>query len=112
MLINKVRFDPPGDQVEREFVSIRNFGTAPVDMTSWTLRDQQGNVYTFPAFTLQVGGLVKVYSGSGADTANHVYWMRSHPVWNDRTDRAQLSDSAGLLLDRCAYSGAERWVLC
>jgi hypothetical protein len=26
-----------------------------------TLREQQGNVYTFPAFTLQVGGLLKIY---------------------------------------------------
>jgi hypothetical protein len=93
-------------------VSIKNVGTSSADLTGWTLRDQQGNVYTFPAFALEVGGLVKIHSGSGTDTAGHLYWMRAHPVWNDATDRAQLSDPDGLLRDRCAYSGANRWVLC
>ena len=52
VLINKIRFDPPGDQLDREFVSIKNLGTSSADLTGWTLREQQGNVYTFPAFTL------------------------------------------------------------
>ena len=112
VLINKVRFDPPGNELDREFVSIKNYGTAAADLTGWTLRDQQGNVFTFPVFTLEAGTLVKVYSGSGADTTLHVYWMRPRPVWNDATDRALLSDPAGLLRDRCAYARATRWVLC
>jgi len=111
-LINKIRFDPSGDQLEREYMSIKNYGTSAADLTGWTVRDQQGDVYTFPAFTLEVGGLVKIYSGSGSDSTSHLYWMRSHPVWNDHTDRAQLSDPAGLLRDRCAYSGVKKWVLC
>jgi micrococcal nuclease len=110
-LINKVRFDPPGNQLDREFVSIKNFGMAAIDLTGWTLRDNGGNVYTFPAATLAPGALLKLYSGSGANTATRLYWMSAGPIWNDTMDRALLTDASGLLRDRCAYRGG-RWVLC
>jgi hypothetical protein len=111
VLINKVRFDPPGNQLAREFVSIKNFGTSAIDLTGWALRDNGGNVYTFGGFVLGPGSLVKVYSGSGVSTASHLYWMNASPIWNDTMDRAILTDATGTLRDRCAYRG-ERWVLC
>lgn len=64
-----------------EIVSIRNDGADPLVLTGWTLKDSQGNTYTFPQLTLYPAGVVQVHSAAGKNTASDLYWGRSGPVW-------------------------------
>lgn len=64
-----------------ETVLIQNNGEAALQLTGWTLKDNQGSIYTFPQLTLYPGGTVQVHSGPGTDTAADLYWQLSVPVW-------------------------------
>ncbi|MDD4447945.1 MAG: lamin tail domain-containing protein [Methanothrix sp.] len=97
--ISDTQFDAPGDDkinLNGEWVKIINEGTSPISMSCWTLSDE-GNkhLYRFPIFTLDAGASVKVYTGSGTDTATELYFGQSLPVWNNDGDTATLEDSNG-----------------
>jgi hypothetical protein len=65
-----------------ESVVIRNNGDASLLLTSWTVKGNQGDVYTFPQLTLYPDGTVQLHTGVGNDTASDLYWQRTTPVWN------------------------------
>jgi competence protein ComEC len=95
--------DAPGSDsasnVVDEWVELVNSGPA-ISLTGWGLHDEGPNyTYSFPsAFTLPVGGRVKIHSGSGTDTATDLYWGRSQHVWNNTGDTASLVNASGALV--------------
>jgi hypothetical protein len=64
-----------------EAVSILNNDDTAFTLTGWTLKDNQGDSYTFPDVTLFPGATVRVHTGTGTDTAADLYWQLSVPVW-------------------------------
>ena len=101
--ITYVEYDPPGDDVQGEFVRIENSGRAVADMTGWTLRDEAGHQFTFPAYGLKAGKYVRVWTKTGANTATDLYWGRGQAVWNNTGDCAYLQDSTGKMVDTCRF---------
>ncbi len=101
--ITYIEYDPPGPDVEGEYVQIRNFTGSSVDMTDWTLRDQAGNTFTFPPFSLSPDASIRVWTKSGTNTALDLYWGRSAAVWNNEGDTAYLRDSLGVLIHTYSY---------
>jgi micrococcal nuclease len=98
--IVEVEEDPPGrdsDDLNGEYVVIRNSGTAPVAMTGWKLRDTTTqNRFWFPeGFTLGPGANVTVRVGSGQDGSDVLYWGRRSTVWDNDGDIAFLLDPRG-----------------
>ncbi len=81
--------------VGSEIVSIRNDGENELVLTGWTLKDSQGNTYTFPQLTLYPAGVVQVHTTTGKDTASDLYWDRSSPVWTSG-ELAALYDAQNL----------------
>ncbi len=65
-----------------EQVVIQNNGTQQLDLTGWTLTDNQGNTYTFPRLTLFPGVKVQLHTTAGLDTPSDLYWDLSSPVWS------------------------------
>lgn len=65
-----------------ESVVIRNSGDTSLLLTGWTLKDNQGDIYSFPQLTLYSGGTVALHTVSGTDTASDLYWRRPASVWN------------------------------
>jgi LysM repeat protein len=63
-----------------EVVVIANAG-GPVDLAGWTLRDETGRAYTFPALTLFEGGIVNVHTRAGEDSVIDLYWGLGGPAW-------------------------------
>lgn len=69
---------------ELEYVLLKRLGESDLSLAGWTLSDEQGNVFTFPAqpaLVLFAGGAVQIYTRSGEDTPTEMYWNRADPVW-------------------------------
>jgi LysM repeat protein len=64
--------------LETETIRLLNAGGVAA-MAGWTLEDDQGNVYVFPAFTLH-NGAVSVHTRGGTDTVIDLYWGLGKPV--------------------------------
>jgi endonuclease G len=101
--IVRVEYDPPGDDLAGEYVLIANQGQAAADLAGWTLRDESGTVYSFPAFTLAPGAEVRVWVKAGTNDAANLYWGRGSPVWNNAGDTATLRDARGELVSVFTY---------
>jgi competence protein ComEC len=91
------RQDPNG-----EYVCFRNYDVQPADMTGWRVEDGSRHSYSFPAFTLDPGAIVRLHSGPGTDTATDLHWGRGL-VWNNDHDTVYLYDAFGRLVSRHVY---------
>jgi hypothetical protein len=101
--ITFIEYDPPGSDVEGEYVRIENLGGGAADMTNWTLRDEANKVFTFPTFTLSPGATVQVWTKSGTNTTTDLYWGSGSAIWNNTGDCAYLRDSGGTAVDTYCY---------
>ena len=109
--IVEVMFDAPGNDNENlngEWVAIRNEGETSVDLTGWGIKDESASHrYEFPvSFTLLPGETVTVKTGCGADFDTDLYWCnQGSAVWNNGGDTAFLLDPSGNTHVAYAYSG-------
>ena len=105
--ITKIQYEPPleGTRLNREFVVIKNTGSARVTLTDWTLRNTSGDVVTFPIFRLHSEARVTIHTGQGNDDRNDLFWDAGEYIWNSDGDAATLRDNGGDRRDRCHYSG-------
>lgn len=103
IVIDLVNYDAPGDDADNlngEYVVIRNKGTIDVNLAGWKIKDIANHVYTFPSFTLMAGQTVTVYTGSGTNTQNSLYWGSGSPIWNNDHDTAYIYNQMGELVDQ------------
>jgi large subunit ribosomal protein L20 len=106
LAIGHIEFDPPGSDVEGEYVRIVNGTAEAVDMTGWTLRDEGAkHTFTFPAFTLEAGAEVQIWTKSGDDDAANLYWSNNRAIWNNTGDTGVLLDAEGNEITRYSYEG-------
>lgn len=87
---------------EHVVVQNRNSGTA--DLGGWTLYDDAGTAFDFPgSVSLDSGDTVTVHTGSGSDSAHHIYGDYGSPVWNNGGDTATLYDDSGAYVVSRSY---------
>lgn len=104
LAITYIEYDPPGDDLQGEYVLIRNTTATAIDLTDWLLRDDGAkHSYRFPAFTIAAGGEVKLWSKSGANDPANLYWGSRRPIWNNTGDTAILTDASGVEVSRYSY---------
>jgi len=101
--ITYIEYNPPGNDVEGEYVRIENLGGSATEMTKWTLRDDANHTFTFPTFTLNAGATVRVWTKSGTNTSTDLYWGSGSAIWNNTGDTAYLRDDHGNLIDTYSY---------
>ncbi len=91
--------DAPGednDNLNGEWIKICNDGDTDIDMSGWEIVNDMGNFYEIPdGFILKAGSFVFVYTGSGTDTENSLYWGNPVEVWNNFGDLLTLLDNEG-----------------
>jgi LysM repeat protein len=87
----------PGVLNDETVVMVNSGG--PVDLAGWTLRDETGRLYTFPALTLFEGGAVNVHTRAGQDTVIDLYWSQTEAVWSSG-ELVLLADPNGNLSAR------------
>lgn len=91
------------DNLDDEYVTLRNGGDRDVDMDGYTLEDDDSHVYTFEDFTLDAGASVTVYTGSGTDTDSELFWGLDSPVWNNGGDTVYVRDTSGGVVVKQSY---------
>ncbi len=95
---------PDGENPNGEFVIIANAGQSAVNLDGWTVRDESSrHRYTFGELLLSPGASVTVFSGSGIDSDEELYWNATDPVWSNGGDTAYLLDPAGNYHARRTY---------
>ncbi|MBU0595320.1 lamin tail domain-containing protein, partial [Candidatus Bipolaricaulota bacterium] len=96
-------YDADGDDAVNltdEYFALQNTGSQPIDLSGWTVSNERGAVFRFPAgFTLALGAVVTIHSGTGTNSASILYWHAGAPVWSDTSDIAVLRDASGLIID-------------
>jgi endonuclease YncB( thermonuclease family) len=75
-----------------EYVVFMNAGRAPVDLTGWTISDEANQSYLVPQFTLGPGKSFTLYTGSGKNTDQALYWGQRKTVWNKDGDTVIVKD--------------------
>jgi micrococcal nuclease len=115
LTIADVVFDAPGNDGENlngEWISIRNDGTTAIDLTGWGIKDESAtHRYEFPSsYTLAPEESVTVYTGCGNDFGSELFWCNvGSAVWNNSGDTAFLLDPNGNAHDTFSY-GESAWL--
>jgi len=99
LAVTRIHADASGDDFQNlndEYVVLKNTGTQPLDLSQWTLQDEAGHTYTFPSrFTLAPEARVTIHTGHGTNTASDLYWGSSVPIWNNGGDTIRIMNAEG-----------------
>ena len=79
-----------------EIVVVKFEGEGQLNLASWQLKDEDGNIFKFPQLTLYPNGAVQVHTVTGTDTVIDLYWGIGDAVWNSG-ENARLFDAQGNL---------------
>ncbi len=63
-------------------------------LAGWQLRDEDGNIYTFPQATLYENGQIVINTRVGSDNPLELFWGQAEAVWKSG-EVATLYDAAG-----------------
>ena len=85
------------DNLAAETIFLRYLGDGQLDLSNWQLKDENGNIFLFPAVTLVQDGAVQIHTASGTATPIDLYWGLSAPVWKSG-ETASLYDASGNLI--------------
>ncbi|MCL6087972.1 MAG: thermonuclease family protein [Actinobacteria bacterium] len=102
----KLNYDAEGSDSKNlngEWFSIKNTGGKVLNMDGWTVKDAGTNIYKFTVFNLGSQKTVFIYSGSGNNSSEKLYWNCQQPVWNNEHDTLYLRDKDGLLVSIYNY---------
>lgn len=119
--ITTFRWQGPQDTVNpnNEFVELtldpRYAIASTFDLSGYKLKNNAGEIYTFPSGTTIVDGTpIRVYSGGGVNTSSTLYWNRTTPAWSNNGDCARLviANSSSLMYylfygSGCIFSTSE-----
>ncbi|WP_203230546.1 DUF4350 domain-containing protein [Halorubrum distributum] len=95
LAVDELVADPEGDQTEDEYVSFVNQGDETVDLDGYVVDDEVDNSYTFSGISVDPGATITLYTGTGDDTEDTVYWGRGSPVWNNGGDTVFVTGPDG-----------------
>jgi hypothetical protein len=104
-----IEYNSDDDSLD-EYIEIENNSDDDVDMTDWFIKSYTGPRYDFPDdFTLREDRSVKIWSGTGVDDSNDLYWGRTEPVWPKKGTCALLRDgdlpNDENIIDQYCYDG-------
>jgi micrococcal nuclease len=104
--IATVHYNAAGDDRENlndEYITIRNSGTTTADLTSWHIRDSDGFVYTLPSVSLSSRESMKIHTGNGTPSAGEIFMGSPDPVLNNDGDTVTLADREGTVVSSFSW---------
>ena len=79
-----------------EFLAFRNAGQEPIDLSGWTVENEEGQSYSFPRETvLEPGDRVELHVGRGANTSDDLYWNADEPILAAKRTTITVETAAG-----------------
>ena len=107
--ISAAQFDAPGDDrlnLNGEWARLSNRGNDTVLLNGWTLSDRTGSfTYIFPAYLLEPGTSVTIYTGTGSMNDTSLFMGFATPVWGNSGDTAVLRDFRGKIISERSDGG-------
>lgn len=108
-----INYDPPGNDVDGEFMQIGWTGTEDLDMGGWLLRDKAKHSYVFPELVLKSGEEVRIYTGGSKNSdltdenavRKVLHMGRGKAVWNNIGDTMFLIMNESVLIYNATYIG-------
>lgn len=97
LAITTIFYDGTGREESDEFVELTNPSGCPLQLGGWQLRDDNGLVYTFPAFIINPGQVCRIYTNETHPEWCGFNWGRGSPVWNNAGECGLLWDPQGKL---------------
>ncbi|OGP94396.1 MAG: hypothetical protein A2Z19_02725 [Deltaproteobacteria bacterium RBG_16_54_18] len=108
--ITSLHADASGDDrfnLNGEYVRICNISPLAVALPGFSLVDNEGYRYIFPAGVLKPGYTLLLLTGAGEDVVTgdqlFFYWNSTYPIWNNKGDKATLRDPQGAVVDSFIY---------
>jgi micrococcal nuclease len=105
--IDQVHYNADGNDEENlndEYVVLVNSNAHLLDLTGWSIQDENGNVFDFPiGFTLHPFTSVTVYTGQGSNMTTALYWHHDTPVWNNDGDTVFIYNEKQLLIETFSW---------
>lgn len=86
------------DNLNGEYVKFKNSCDYGISMEDWRVKDEATHMYEFPEFVLAPHQSVTLYTGTGSDSKDSVYWNASGAIWNNDGDTLYLRDSEGKIV--------------
>ena len=105
LAIDELVYDPEdGDPIQDEYVSFVNQGDETLDLDGYVVYDEADNSYTFGAVSVDPGATITLYTGTGSDTDDTVYWGRTGTaIWNNGGDTVFVEDTDENLVLEYSY---------
>ena len=87
------------ENLNDEYVAFQNNCDSDIKMDGWVVKDEATNTYTFKGVVLGSNSKVALYTGSGTDSTDKLYWGKNrYAVWNNDGDTLFLRDDKGNLV--------------
>ncbi len=80
--------------ITQERVFISRTGPGELNMQGWQLRDENGNVFSFPQLQLFEGGAINVWTTNGSASVVDLYWGLQSSIWQPG-ENVTLIDAKG-----------------
>lgn len=107
LAVAEVHADAQGNDHENEndeYVVFENRGDESLTISGWTVSDEADHEYTVPdGVTLEPGARVILYTGSGTDTDDELYWGSDAAIWNNSGDTVYVHTDSGEEVVRHEY---------
>lgn len=105
VVIASIMYNGVVPQVESdEYVTVVNRGTAPVDLSGWTIDAGDGVIFRFPAVTnLLPSGAYTVYTNEYHPESGGFTFGSGDPIWNNQGDTGTLRDAAANVVSVFTY---------
>ncbi|WP_458189457.1 lamin tail domain-containing protein [Haladaptatus sp. NG-WS-4] len=82
-------------ELNKEYITFTNQGDSELTLTSWIIEDAANHQYLVPEFTLGADKSVTLYTGSGSNSADKLYWGSGSAIWNNTGDTIIVKTSSG-----------------
>jgi len=103
----EINYDARGNDsnnLNDEYVIIKNMGTESINIYGWTIKDSATNIYKFNSrYLFEPDTTIYLFTGSGKDKEGKFYWGSSKPIWNNDHDTLYLRDREGSLVEIYNY---------
>jgi hypothetical protein len=112
--ISAVQYDSPGRDdrsrrsLNKEWVELTNTSRRTVNLDGWTLKNEDGDTYTFDHYRLEGRATVRVHTGEGRDTDSDLYMDRRNYVWDNDSDTATLRNDHDRFVDDASWGRHHR----